>query len=197
VNFERKQATMSIQRWLLPLILALSLLVSGSSCAREESEGLQAKSTSPSSQPQEQLQVKWLDFNDGLAKARTEDKPIFVEFYADWCPYCKKFQRETIGNQKVAEMLAENFAYVRFNAEDSKTRVKFDGKSYSHVELTQAFGINSYPTLVFLDSKNKPITMLSGFVPPDQFSTVLDYIQQKCYQTQISFNDFTKKGNCN
>jgi thioredoxin-related protein len=188
---------MSILRWLLPLILTLSLLVSGSSCAREESEGLQAKSTSSSSQQQEQLQVKWLSFNDGLAKARSEDKPIFVEFYADWCPYCKKFQRETIGNQKVAEMLAENFAYVRFNAEDSKTRVKFDGKSYSHVELTQAFGINSYPTLVFLDSKSKPITMLSGFVPPDQFATVLDYIQQKCYQTQISFNDFTKKGNCN
>ena len=94
-------------------------------------------------------------------------------------------------------MLAENFAYVRFNAEDSKNRVKFDGKSYSNVELTQAFGITSYPSLVFLNSKSQPITMLSGFVPPDQFATVLDYIHQKCYETQISFRDFTKKGNCN
>jgi thioredoxin-related protein len=174
---------MSIQRWLL-LILALSLLVTGSSCAREESEGLQAKSTSPSSQQQEQLQVKGLDFNDALAKAKSEDKPIFVEFYTDWCPYCRK-------------LLAENFAYVRFNAEDSKNRVKFDGKSYSNVELTQAFGITSYPSLVFLNSKSQPITMLAGFVPPDQFAIVLDYIHQKCYETQISFNDFTKKGNCN
>jgi len=188
---------MSILRWLPPLILALSLLVSGSSCAREESEGLQAKSTSASSQQQEQLQVKSLDFNEGLAKARSEDKPIFVEFYTDWCPYCKKFQLETIRNQKVAAMLAENFAYVRLNAEDSKNRVKFQGKSLSNVELTNSFGISAYPSLVFLDSKSQPITMLSGFVPPDQFATVLDYIQQKCYQTQISFNDFTKKGNCN
>jgi thioredoxin-related protein len=188
---------MNIQRWLLPLILTLSLLGIGSSCAREESEGLQAKSTSPSSQPQEQLQVKWLDFNDGLAKARSEDKPIFVEFYTDWCPYCRKFQKETVNDRKVARMLAENFVYVRFNAEDSKNRVKFDGKSYSHVELTQAFGITSYPTLVFLDSKSQPITMLAGFVPPKQFGTVLDYIQQKCYETQISFTDFTKRGNCN
>jgi thioredoxin-related protein len=188
---------MSVQRWLLPLILALSLLVTASSCAREESEGLQAKSTSPSSQPQKQLQVTSLDFNDGLAKARTEDKPVFVEFYAVWCPYCKKFQRETIRNQKVAAMLAENFAYVRIDAEDSKSHVKYDGKSYSNVELAQTFGVTSYPTLVFLDSKSKPITKLSGFVPPDQFATVLDYIQQECYQTQISFNDFAKKGNCN
>ena len=188
---------MSIQRWLLPLILALSLLVTGSSCAREESEGLQAKSNSPASRPQQQLQVKSLDFNDGLAKARSEDKPIFVEFYTDWCPYCRKFQKETVNNRNVARMLAENFVYVRFNAEDSKNRVKFDGKSYSHVELTQAFGITSYPTLVFLDSKSQPITMLAGFVPPKQFGTVLDYIQQKCYETQISFTDFTKRGNCN
>lgn len=184
-------------RWLPPLILALSLLVSGSSCAREESEGLQAKSTRASSQRQEQAQVKWLGFNDGLAKARTEDKPVFVEFYTDWCPYCKKFQRETIRNQKVAAMLAGNFAYVRLNAEDSQSRVKYDGKSYSNVELAQAFGVTAYPTLVFLDSRSKPITMLSGFVPPNQFATVLSYIQQKCYETQISFNDFTKRGNCN
>ena len=188
---------MSIQRWLLPLILISSLLVAGSSCAREESEGLQAKSSPASSQQQDQLQVKWLDFNDGLAKARTEDKPIFLEFYTDWCPYCRKFQKETVNDPKVARMLAENFVYVRFNAEDTKNRVKFDGKSYTHVELTQVFGIRSYPSLVFLDSTSKPITMLAGFVPPNQFATVLDYIQQKCYETQVSFNDFSKRGNCN
>ena len=188
---------MSIRRWLLPLILSLSLLVTGSSCSREEGEGLQAKSASPSSQQQEQLQVKSLVFNDALAKARSEDKPIFLEFYTDWCPYCRKFQKETVNDRKVARMLAKNFVYVRFNAEDSKNRVKFDGKSFSHVELTQAFGITSYPSLVFLDSKSQPITMLAGFVPPKQFATVLDFIQQKCYQTQVSFNDFTKRGNCN
>jgi thiol:disulfide interchange protein len=46
-----------------------------------------------SSQQQEQLQVKWLGFNDGLAQAKSENKPIFVEFYAEWCIYCKKFHR--------------------------------------------------------------------------------------------------------
>ena len=188
---------MSIFRWLLTLILALSLLVTGSSCAREEGEGLQAKNTPPAFQQQENLQVKRLGFNDALAKAKTEGKPIFVEFYTDWCPYCKKFQKETVNERNVTKMLAENFVYVRLNAEDSKNQVKFQGKSLSNVQLTYSLGISAYPSLVFLDSKSQPITMLSGFVPPDQFATVLDYIQQKCYQTQISFNDFTKKGNCN
>ena len=188
---------MSILRWLLPFFLALSFLVTGSSCAREDNEGPQANSTLPSSHQQEKRQVKWLSFNDGLDKARSENKPIFVEFYTDWCVYCKMFQGETIQDKNVARRLAENFVYVRLNAEDSKNRVNFSGKSLSNVELTNSFGINAFPSLVFLDSTGKPITMHSGFLPANQFVTVLDYIHQKCYQTQISFRDFSKKGNCN
>jgi thioredoxin-related protein len=178
----------------LTLLLLVSLLIAGPSCARDETAREQA---SASQRQQKALPTKWLAFDDGLAKARTENKPIFVEFYTDWCIFCRKFQKETIKDQKVARMLSENFVYVRLNAENSEKRVRYDGKSFSNVELTQAFGITAYPSLVFLDSKSKPITMLSGFVPPHEFVAVLDYIDQKCYETQISFREFTKKGSCN
>ena len=178
----------------LTLLLLASLLIVGPSCAREDTATEQASGTE---RPQKDLPTKWLAFDDGLAKARTENKPIFVEFYAEWCIFCKKFQKETIKDQKVAKMLSENFVYVRLNAENSESRVRYKGKSLSNVELTQAFGINAYPSLVFLDSKGQPITMLSGFVPPQQFIPVLDYIDKRCYETQISFSEFAKKGNCN
>jgi thioredoxin-related protein len=178
----------------LTLVLLLSLLTAGPSCTRDETAREQA---SASEEQQKHLPSKWLAFDDGLAKARTENKPIFVEFYADWCIFCKKFQKETIGDQKVGRMLSENFVYVRLNAENADNRVRYNGKYFSNVELTQAFGITAYPSLVFLDSQSKPITMLSGFVPPREFMPVLDYIDQKCYETQISFREFTKKGSCN
>ena len=185
---------MTLSRPLLGLLLFISVVMVGSSCARDDTSRGQ---TSSSGQQQEGSQTKWLGFNDGMVKAKSEDKPIFVEFYTDWCPYCKKFQKETVNERNVARMLAEKFVYVRLNAEDSKNRVKFQGKSLSNVELTNSFGISAFPSLVFLDSGAQPITMLSGFVPASQFVSVLDYIQQKCYQTQISFRDFTKRGNCN
>lgn len=169
-------------------------LMAGPACSRDETAREQV---SASERQQKDLPTKWLAFNDGLAKARTENKPIFVEFYADWCVFCKKFQKETIKDPKVARMLSENFIYVRLNGENSENRVRYNGKSFSNVELSQAFGISAYPSLVFLDSESKPITMLSGFVPPREFMPVLDYIDQKCYETQISFREFAKKGSCN
>jgi thioredoxin-related protein len=184
---------MTILRSALTLLLLASLAIVGPSCDRDETAREQA---TPSERQEKDLPTKWLAFDDGLAKAKTENKPIFLEFYAEWCIFCKKFQKETIKDQKVARMLSENFVYVRLNAENSESRVRYRGKSLSNVELAQAFGVNSYPSLVFLDSKGKPITMLSGFVPPHQFMPVLDYIDQKCYETQISFSQFAKKGSC-
>ena len=184
---------------LLPILtITVFFLLTSYSCARDETGTQQAVGNElPSTRQSKGSGVKRFEFNDGLDKARTEKKPIFVEFYTDWCAYCRMFQRETIQDKSVAGMLSKNFVYVRLNAEDKKKRVKFDGKSLSNFELTQFFGINAFPSLVFLDSSGQVITMLSGFMPARQFTSILGYIQQKCYQTQTSLQEFAKRGNCN
>jgi len=188
---------MNTSRLLLILTMVVSFFLTSYSCARDETDPPQPVSNElPSPQQVKGLRAKWLDFNYGLDKARTENKPIFVEFYTDWCVYCKMFQRETVQDQSVASVLLENFVYVRVNAEDTQKRVKFNGKYLSNVELTQSFGISAFPSLVFLDSTGQIITTFSGFMPPRQFAGILGYIHQKCYQTQTSIHEFAKRGNC-
>ena len=188
---------MNTSRLLIVLTMVVSFLLASYSCARDDTDTPQAVSNElTSAQQSKGMRAKWLDFNDGLDKARTENKPIFVEFYTDWCVYCKMFQRETIQDSSVARVLSENFVYVRLNAEDTQERVKFNGKYLSNTELTQSFGISAFPSLVFLDSAGQIITTFSGFMPARQFAGILGYIDQKCYQTQTSLHEFAKRGNC-
>ncbi len=186
-----------MSRWLLSCTLIIALILTSASCSREEAPRLHAKSGSSANTKQELEQIRWFTFNNGLAKAKTENRPMFVEFYTEWCVACKTFHRETLANDNVTNTLEKNFVAVRINAEDSDDRIKFEGKYYSSAELTHALGISVFPTLLFLDSDAQPITKIHGFVPPTQFSAILSYINQKCYETQISLHEFVKQGACN
>ncbi len=184
-------------RWLPHFMLILAVMGTISSCGGDETPELHGERTSSTSGQNEHGQIQWFTFDDALAKARTDNRPIFVEFYADWCVACKTFQRETLQNENVAEILAKNYVAVRVNAEESEDRVRYRDKYFSSVALAEAFGIGAFPTLVFLDSGGEVVTKIPGFVPPNQFSAILNYIHQKCYATKISLHEFVKQGKCN
>ena len=40
-------------------------------------------------------QVTWIGFNEGLEKAAKEKKNILVDFYTDWCHWCKVMDEKT------------------------------------------------------------------------------------------------------
>ncbi|MCI0515000.1 thioredoxin family protein [candidate division KSB1 bacterium] len=137
--------------------------------------------------------VIWHDFNSGLQKAASQNKPILVDFYTDWCHWCKVMDEKTFHDPKVAQKLQQDFIAVRINAEDRDKTVTYKGQTYSNIQLTQAFRITGYPSLGFLDAKGDAITVIPGFIPPETFINILGYIDQECYKKQISFEDYLKK----
>lgn len=138
----------------------------------------------------------WLKFNPGLEKAAKEDKAILVDFYTDWCHWCKVMDEKTFGDEKVAAKLKERFVTIKLNAEDGSENVTYDNQTFTNPQFSQSFGVTGYPALGFLDSKGKPITLIPGYVPAEQFIHILDYIDQKCYEKDVSFDDFVKNGGC-
>ena len=34
----------------------------------------------------------WLKFDEGMAKAKKENKSVLVDFYTDWCHWCKEME---------------------------------------------------------------------------------------------------------
>jgi thioredoxin-related protein len=141
--------------------------------------------------------ASWLKFDAGIGKATKEEKFVLVDFYTTWCHWCKVMDEKTFQDVKVAQKLNAHFIKVRLNAEDVNESVTYLGKKYTNVEFTQAFGVTGYPSLAFLDSKAKVITLIPGYVPPEEFIQILNYIEQRCYEKQVSFEDFKKTGGCN
>lgn len=139
---------------------------------------------------------EWVSFNSGLERAAAEGKPVVVDFYADWCKWCKVMERETFADEAVSSYLAENFVSVKVNTEDPRTNLEYQGQAYSAADLARKFGIRGLPTLVYLDSRGELIMAVPGFVPAERFLPFLQYIESGCYKKRISFEEYRKNGDC-
>lgn len=158
---------------------------------------IEAKSEGPAPESKHRgKKVVWYSFDKGLAKAAKEKKNVLIEFYTGWCHWCKVMDEKTFSVPAVRKKLAKRFVTIRINAESNTEKATYKGQTYTNVQLTRAFGVNGFPSLAFLDKQGEPITVVPGFIPPETFIHILDYIDKDCYKKQMSFEEFMKKGEC-
>ncbi len=135
----------------------------------------------------------WIGFDEGIVKAKKENKNIVVDFYTDWCHWCKVMDEKTFNDAHVKAKLEKRFVTVRLDAEDNNASANFHGRTLTNVQLTQAFGVTGFPTLAFIEPDGDIITTVPGYVPAETFIYILDFIDQQVYKTDVSFDDFVKK----
>ena len=137
--------------------------------------------------------LAWLDFDDGLALAEREEKPVLVDFYTSWCVWCKRMDERTFSDPDVKAYLAEHFVTVRMNAEARGVTHRFEGRSYTPVELTRRFGVRGFPSLAYLSKKGEIVTVVPGFQTPGQLMPMLEYVAKECYEQRMTFEEFLKR----
>ena len=100
--------------------------------------------------------IEWtFDLTVAQEKALAENKPILIDFYADWCSWCRRMDEETYGNPKVAE-LAKQFICVKIDTDKQP-------------EVAKQYKVRGLPTTAFLSSKAKKIDIIAGYLPPEDF----------------------------
>lgn len=62
--------------------------------------------------------VQWQTYAKALMQSARDNKPVLVEFYADWCGPCHIMERTTLRDSAVAEMLNSKFHAVRLNVDE-------------------------------------------------------------------------------
>jgi len=114
-------------------------------------------------------QVKGLaELNRALADAKSQNKPVMFDFYADWCISCKEMEAFTFTNPAVAAKLKQA---VLLQADVTKN-------DDTDKELLKAFGIFGPPAIMFYDETGKEQTnsRVVGFMAAEEFSSVLNRV---------------------
>lgn len=73
--------------------------------------------------------VRWLSFEQLEDSLAAKPKAVFIDFYTDWCTYCRKMDKVVFTKPEVIELLNERYYAVRFNAEYANT-VSFGGREF-------------------------------------------------------------------
>lgn len=86
-------------------------------------------------------------------KAKADKKIIFLEFYANWCPFCKT--QAPLLEQAFSEIKDQNVIGFRVNYKDSDT-------DNDEIELAKQFGITYQHTHIILDKNGNVAKRASG-----------------------------------
>ena len=99
------------------------------------------------------------------ARIKATDRPVMLDFYADWCVSCKEMERFTFSDVRVRQMLAGWTllqADVTANSDEDKA-------------LLARFNLFGPPGIIFFDSRGKELgnVRVIGFQGAEQFLRTL------------------------
>lgn len=120
--------------------------------------------------------VDWFAWGEeAFAKARAENKPIFLSIGYSTCHWCHVMERESFEDEKVGAFLKEHFVSIKVDREE---RPDVDKIYMTFVQSTTGSG--GWPLNVFLTSDRKPFFGGTYFPPDDRYGrgSFLSVLQQ-------------------
>jgi len=107
--------------------------------------------------------VDWMPWSDeAFAKAKKEDKLVFLSIGYSTCHWCHVMERESFENEKIAKVMNDNFINIKVDREE---RPDIDATYMAFVQATTGEG--GWPLNVWLTPDALPVVGGTYFPPKD------------------------------
>jgi len=116
------------------------------------------------------------------AEAKQSHKLLMVDFYTSWCGYCKKLDAETYTDPTVIKQTAQ-VVTVKVDAEH-------EGK-----DLARKYGVNGFPTIMFLNESGGVEGFFDGFMPAPTFTQSFNNTMKRHQDFLAARARYHKNGN--
>lgn len=142
--------------------------------------------------------VKWMTLKEAETHFKEVPKPIIIDFYTEWCGWCKVMMKNTYSNPNIASYINANFYPVKFDAE-TKDTVEFEGIKYAptgkekrdpnEFAVKMLNGKLVYPSTLFLNKAANFNMSAQGYLEPQKIEPMLVFVLENAFRNS-SYDDF-------
>jgi thiol:disulfide interchange protein DsbD len=102
------------------------------------------------------------DLDAQLARAQSQNIPVLLDFYADWCTACQEMEDETFADPEIQKTLS-HVLLLKADITDSTD---------DHKALLRRYGLIGPPATLFFreDGQEVKSRRVVGFIPPAPFN---------------------------
>lgn len=108
------------------------------------------------------------EFEEAMKRAAAQKQIVMIDFYTDWCGWCKELEKKTFPEPVFRAAMKDRFIMVRLNAE------KEDG-----YRLAMRYGVRSFPQCVFLTPELRVVQIIPGYMEAPAYAAELDSIWKR------------------
>lgn len=93
-----------------------------------------------------------------LAKAKQQNKYVFLDAYTTWCGPCKWMDKNVFPTAEAGEYFNKNFVNAKIDME------KGEG-----LDIAKTYSVQAYPTYLYVDGDGNLVHRVVGSMPTDRF----------------------------
>ena len=135
------------------------------------------------------VEARFTDYEQGMAAAQAEGKPVIIDFTGFGCVNCRKMEAAVWSNPQVADMLNNQYVLISLYVDDKtplpqpieiaengqQRTLRTIGDKWSYLQRTK-FGANAQPFYVLLADKGQPLAPSRSY--DEDIAAYLQFLRQ-------------------